>query len=49
MVSVGGGGFRLVNAASGKCLDVSEQSGQDGASIHQWNCGGQRSQVFGVR
>lgn len=43
------GGFRLVNVASGKCLDVASQSNDDGARIHQWNCGGQRSQIFRVR
>lgn len=49
MVQSGGGGFRLVNVASGKCLDVEGQSGGDGAKIHQWDCGGQRSQVFRMR
>lgn len=43
------GGFRLVNVASGKCLDVASQSNDDGARIHQWNCGGQRSQIFRMR
>jgi len=49
MVQSGGGGFRLVNVASGKCLDVEGQNGGDGAKIHQWDCGGQRSQVFRIR
>ena len=44
-----GGAFRLVNVASGKCLDVDSQSNQDGARIHQWNCGRQRSQLFQLR
>ena len=46
LVQSGGGGFQLVNVASGKCLDVDSQSNDDGARIHQWNCRGQRSQIF---
>lgn len=49
LVGAGSGNFRLINALSGKCLDVDAQSGFDGAKIHQWTCGGQRSQVFRIR
>ena len=49
LVGAASGTFRLVNALSGKCLDVDAQSSYDGAKIHQWTCGGQRSQVFRIR
>ncbi|WP_225409464.1 RICIN domain-containing protein [Stigmatella hybrida] len=30
--------YRLVNKATGRCLDVSGPSTMDGAAIHQWGC-----------
>ncbi|MFG3689394.1 RICIN domain-containing protein [Micromonospora sp. NPDC047740] len=38
--------FTLVNAASGKCLDVYGQSADDGAKVVQWSCNGQANQQW---
>ncbi|MET7832105.1 Ricin-type beta-trefoil lectin domain-containing protein [Micromonospora sediminicola] len=38
--------YLLVNAASGKCLDVNEASTDDGADIQQWSCNGQANQQW---
>ncbi|RKH08954.1 chitinase [Corallococcus sp. CA053C] len=32
------GAYRLVNKASGRCVDISGPSTADGAIIHQWTC-----------
>ncbi|RKH49364.1 chitinase [Corallococcus sp. AB049A] len=34
----GTGAYRLVNKASGRCVDINGPSTADGASIHQWAC-----------
>ena len=42
-------GYRLVNKASGKCLDVTGASKENTASIEQWECGNpitSQNQVF---
>ncbi|MGC4894688.1 RICIN domain-containing protein [Micromonospora sp. DT31] len=38
--------YLLVNAASGKCLDVNEASTDDGADVQQWSCNGQGNQQW---
>ena len=38
----------LVNANSGKCLDVEDRSIRDGARIQQWNCSGGGNQRWDV-
>ncbi|MEV0006287.1 RICIN domain-containing protein [Micromonospora sp. NPDC050980] len=38
--------YLLVNAASGKCLDVNAASGDDGADLLQWSCNGQTNQQW---
>ncbi|MFG1673111.1 RICIN domain-containing protein [Micromonospora sp. NPDC049282] len=38
--------YLLVNAASGKCLDVNAASGDDGADVLQWSCNGQANQQW---
>ncbi|WP_431930980.1 RICIN domain-containing protein [Micromonospora sp. RP3T] len=38
--------YLLVNAASGKCLDVNEASTDDGADVQQWSCNGQANQQW---
>jgi hypothetical protein len=39
--------YRLVNAQSGKCLDVSADSRQPGGNIQQWTCNDLGPQNFG--
>ncbi|AFE08340.1 chitinase [Corallococcus coralloides DSM 2259] len=34
----GAGAYRLVNKASGRCVDINGPSTADGATIHQWAC-----------
>nr|WP_254330383.1 RICIN domain-containing protein [Corallococcus exiguus] len=34
----GTGAYRLVNKASGRCVDINGPSTADGATIHQWAC-----------
>ncbi|MEU2613031.1 RICIN domain-containing protein [Micromonospora sp. NPDC007271] len=43
---VADGVFTLVNAGSGKCLDVYGQSTDDGAKVQQWSCNGQANQQW---
>ncbi|SCF35321.1 Ricin-type beta-trefoil lectin domain-containing protein [Micromonospora viridifaciens] len=43
---VADGVFTLVNAGSGKCLDVFGQSADDGAPVQQWSCNGQANQQW---
>ncbi|SBT54827.1 RICIN domain-containing protein [Micromonospora narathiwatensis] len=43
---VDGDVFTLVNAASGKCLDVYGQSADDGTAVQQWSCNGQVNQQW---
>ncbi|WP_089156755.1 RICIN domain-containing protein [Micromonospora sp. NBS 11-29] len=38
--------YLLVNAASGKCLDVNEAATDDGADVQQWSCNGQGNQQW---
>ncbi|WFE38602.1 RICIN domain-containing protein [Micromonospora sp. WMMD998] len=38
--------YLLVNAASGKCLDVNEARTDDGADVQQWSCNGQANQQW---
>ncbi|WNM40971.1 RICIN domain-containing protein [Micromonospora halotolerans] len=38
--------YVLVNAASGKCLDVYGQSTDDGTDLVQWSCNGQANQQW---
>lgn len=38
--------FVLVNAASGKCLDVDGQRTDDGVDVQQWSCNGQPNQQW---
>ncbi|WP_107100916.1 family 43 glycosylhydrolase [Streptomyces graminilatus] len=40
--------YTLVNRKSGKCLDVSGNSGADGANIHQWTCHGGANQKWRI-
>jgi chitinase len=42
----GGTAYRLVNKLTGKCLDIANQSGADGATIHQWACHSGTSQQW---
>ena len=42
----GQGFYRIVNVASGKCLDVERKSDRDGANIHQWECNNDRTQEW---
>ncbi|SCL20063.1 Ricin-type beta-trefoil lectin domain-containing protein [Micromonospora rhizosphaerae] len=38
--------FTLINAASGKCLDVDGQRTDDGVDVQQWSCNGQPNQQW---
>jgi chitinase len=40
------GAYRLVNKASGRCVDISGPSTADGALIHQWACHTGTSQLW---
>ena len=40
------GGYTFMNRHSGKCLDISGPSQDNGTPVHQWNCHGGRSQVW---
>ncbi|MFI1335282.1 RICIN domain-containing protein [Streptomyces sp. NPDC020845] len=40
------GTYTVVNALSGKCLDVSGASMADGAAVGQYTCSGQPNQMF---
>jgi hypothetical protein len=45
---VGGGQYEIVNANSGKCVDVSAASTANGANIQLWTCNGTGAQRFRV-
>ncbi|HEX8631992.1 MAG TPA: RICIN domain-containing protein, partial [Catenuloplanes sp.] len=45
----GGGYVQLVNAATGKCADVTGKSLVDGAALVQWSCGTGTNQQFQLR
>jgi len=38
--------FRIVSVYSDKCLDVYQQSKQDGANVQQWSCHGGQNQLW---
>jgi glucosylceramidase len=41
-------GRDLVNANSGKCLDITENNLADGAKLQQWACAGGANQKWSV-
>lgn len=41
MADAGGGTYYLVNAHSGKCLEIENSSTANGARAQQWDCKGQ--------
>lgn len=41
MADAGGGNYYLVNANSGKCLEIENSSKSNGARAQQWSCNGQ--------
>ncbi|MEO8198372.1 MAG: RICIN domain-containing protein, partial [Thermoanaerobaculia bacterium] len=43
---LGGGTYRIVNIASGKCLDVEGGGRQDGSRIIQYKCQGTENQAW---
>ena len=45
----GGGYAQLVNAATGKCADITGKSLADGAALVQWTCGAGTNQQFELR
>jgi hypothetical protein len=47
--SVGGDQYQLINAATGKCLDVKGRSKDDGATIQQFACRNQENQKWALR
>jgi hypothetical protein len=38
LTAIAAGTYLIVNQASGKCLDVNDESKDDGAKIQQWDC-----------
>ncbi|NVJ22479.1 RICIN domain-containing protein [Myxococcus sp. AM011] len=47
--SSGGPWYRLVNKATGKCLDIIGPSATDGTGLHQWACHGGTSQQWALQ
>lgn len=47
-VPMEGGGYKLMNRFSDKCLDIMGPSDENGTPVHQWNCFNTRSQIWRV-
>ncbi|WNG48669.1 glycosyl hydrolase [Archangium minus] len=47
--SSGGTWYRIINKATGRCLDIAGPSTADGANIHQWSCHTGSSQQWALQ